>query len=191
MKFSDLKLLEFGHSIQLTGAVYSDEQHHYLCLFSKNASPLPIELVDMDDEDWKTMIRQTDLLEAEVLAKSPDGTLAKIILRKSARNIEASISWKVYRRDGFKCRYCGANNVPLTVDHIITWESGGPSTEINLLSSCKSCNNARGTMLYEEWLRSPRYLATSKKLDESVLKANEAIVNQLDLIPRRYQKRSR
>ena len=46
-------------------------------------------------------------------------------------------------------------------------------------------------MPYKKWLRSPRYLVTSKKLDESVLKANEAIVNQLDLIPRRYQKRSR
>ena len=82
------------------------------------------------------------LLEAQTQAE--DGTLTKAILRKTARQIEASVSWQVWRRDGCRCRYCGRDNVPLTVDHLVRWEEGGPSTEENLVSSCKKCNQSQG-----------------------------------------------
>ena len=65
------------------------------------------KIVWEDTEDWKKVLRQTDLLETEVLALSEDGKLTKAILRKSQRQIEARISWNVFRRDGYRCRYCG------------------------------------------------------------------------------------
>jgi hypothetical protein len=122
MKFSDLNLLSFGNTIQLTGAIYSGEGKSFLCFFPGDKNDLPQEILELTTEEWNEMIKQTDLLEAEVLARASDGRLAKIVLRKSARQISQGVSWNVFRRDGYKCRYCGKDKVPLTVDHLILWE---------------------------------------------------------------------
>lgn len=150
-----------------------------------------VHVLDMDHEDWKVFLRQTDLLEAKVLAEASDGTLAKIVLRKSARQISQQVSWNVFKRDGYKCRYCGRDDVPLTVDHLVLWEDGGPSIEQNLVSACKKCNKTRGNTPYAEWLKHPRYLRTSEDLEPSVRFDNEAMVGALDDIPRMYQKHSK
>ena len=46
-------------------------------------------------------------------------------------------------RDGFKCAYCGASDVRLTIDHIVPKALGGKSTFENCVSSCKPCNRGR------------------------------------------------
>ena len=187
MKLSDLDILQVGHTIQIAGAVFADSNALYLCLLpDEGAEGRRIETLDMDADDWARFIRQTDLLEAEVLAKAKDGTLAKVILRKSTRQIEQGVSWTVYRRDGFQCRYCGADNVPLTVDHLVLWEEGGPSIPTNLLTACRRCNRARGNMGYEDWLKSPYYLQVSRKLPLGIRADNEALVKALDTIPRQH-----
>lgn len=154
IKLSDIELLDVGHTIQLYGAVYCGSDGMFLL-------PLPDEPVDewdcgkdqmmlvMSAAEWEVFIRQTDLMEM----KGP----AKAILRKSQRQIDQNISWAVFRRDGYACRYCGRSDVPLTVDHIHLWESGGLSVEDNLISSCRRCNKLRGSMLYEDWLDCPQY----------------------------------
>ena len=169
----------------MSGAVFSDENKSYLCMFPGETLN-DMNTIIMDSEDWKSLIHQTDLLETEILAKAPDGSLVKIIYRKSQRNIDQVISWKVFRRDSYKCRYCGADNVPLTVDHLVCWEDGGPSIESNLLTSCKKCNKIRGNKSYAEWLRHPRYLETKKKLSLEIQRENEAILATLDSIPRQH-----
>jgi 5-methylcytosine-specific restriction endonuclease McrA len=47
-------------------------------------------------------------------------------------------------RDGFKCVYCGAKNVRLTIDHIVPKSKGGKSTFENCVASCKPCNHKKG-----------------------------------------------
>jgi hypothetical protein len=185
MRLSDLNILDFGNSIQMTGAVFSSDDTSYLCMFPGEELRNSDTLV-MDTEDWKNLIHQTDMMETEILAKAADGALVKIIYRKSQRNIDQVVSWKVFRRDNYTCRYCGADSVPLTVDHLVCWESGGPSIESNLLTSCKKCNKIRGNKSYAEWLRHPRYLETKKKLSQQVQQANEAILATLDAIPRQH-----
>ncbi len=138
----------------------------------------------MDDEDWRRFIRQTDLLETEVLSKTEHGKLAKTILRKSQRVIENRVSWEVYKRDGYRCRYCGRDGVPLTVDHLICWEQGGPSNNPgNLASSCRKCNKVRGNIPYEEWLNHEYYLKVSKNLTQEVRDLNLRTVDKLAEIP--------
>ena len=182
----DIDLLKIGDTIQLAGAVYSHEDKAFVCLFPEDhdVRTLPVEWLEMDDEDWKTFLRQTDLLETEVLAKASNGTLAKAIIRKSARQIEQRISWAVFRRDKYTCRYCGNDQIPLTVDHLVRWEEGGPSIEANLLSSCKKDNKIRGNMSYEEWLRHPHYLKVAEKLSQATRQANLDLVPTLVAIPR-------
>jgi len=200
MKFEPLPimhgipLLEIGNTIQISGVLFSGADKHYLIPFPEEHNN-EIEWTDCKIlkptlEEWKTLLRQTDLLETEVLANDNHG-LIKAILRKSQRQIDQKVAWNVYRRDGYKCRYCGRDTVPLTVDHLVLWEVGGPSIEENLLSSCKNCNKARGNMEYSDWLKSEFYLNVSKGLDDEVIMNNQLLVETLKDIPVRVHKMSR
>lgn len=185
MRLDEVGLLKFGHSIQMAGTVYVGEGRLYFALFP-DEDPEDLEVVDlgMDRDDWTRFLRQSDLLETEVLAQSSDGTLAKAILRKSQRQISQDVSWRVYRRDKFACRYCSASDVPLTVDHLVLWEENGPSTEANLLSTCKKCNKTRGNTEYAAWLEHPYYRKVSKNLDPPTRQANQDLIATLSVIPR-------
>lgn len=185
MRFSDLNLLDIGNEIQLAGAVYAGKGQILLCMFPEEhghdfsvAEPL-----DMDIEDWKRFLFQADVCEVEVQAKQADGTYKKAILRKSQRQIEQAIFWKVFRRDGMRCRYCGNDSVPLTVDHLVCWEVGGPNTEENLVASCRKCNRTRGNMPYKEWIQSDFYGKVSKGLTAKTRVDNVNLIRDLDKIP--------
>lgn len=209
MKFSDLNLLDVGNSIQLAGAVYIGNGKMLLAMFpdesgevcdssgadevvfySRNGK-IPVETLSLTQKEWETFVRQTDLLETQGLVKTQSGTVEKAILRKSQRQIEQGVSWKVFRRDGYKCRYCGADDLPLTVDHLVCWELGGPSIESNLVASCRKCNKTRGNLSYEDWLEHEFYKKVSKKLSPEVLADNLALKATLSSIPLHYHKRSR
>lgn len=192
MKLTDIDILRVGHDIQIAGAVFADNDHLFLCLLPDEPTEgREVVSLEMDTDDWKAFLRQTDLLEAEVLAQAKDGLLAKIIIRKSARQIDQGVSWRVFKRDGYKCAYCGADDVPLTVDHLVTWENGGPSLEGNLLSACRKCNKVRGNLLYEDWLKHPFYLKVSAKLTPEQRQKNLDIVATLAGIPRKNHVTSR
>ena len=99
-------LLEFGHTIQIAGAVYSSADEMYVLLFPDEPADRPATSLQLTPEQWQKLIRQTDLLETEILAQAEDGKLVKTIVRKSTRQIEQGVSWNVFRRDGYRCRYC-------------------------------------------------------------------------------------
>ena len=191
MKFTDLNLLAIGNTIQITGMIYSGEGKSFLCFLPGDSNDLPLEVLEMTPEEWQTFLRQTDVMEVEVLAKASDGTIAKAILRKSQRQIDTVVQWRVFKRDAYRCRYCGNDNTPLTVDHLVCWEDGGPSIEANLLASCKKCNKIRGNLSYADWLNHPRYVNVSQNLDPATKEANRAILATLDAIPRKVHARSR
>lgn len=54
--------------------------------------------------------------------------------------------FEVFKRDGFKCQYCGAHPpaVLLEVDHIVAVASGGKNDMDNLVTSCEACNRGKG-----------------------------------------------
>jgi len=187
MRLDEVDLLKFGHTIQMAGAVYVGEGKVFVTLFPDEVGTtggLPVEHLDMNLDDWTRFLQQTDLLETEILTKSSDGKLAKAIVRKSQRQISQGVSWAVYKRDGYKCRYCAADDVPLTVDHLVLWEEAGPSTVPNLVAACRRCNKARGNTQYAEWLDHPHYKRASRSLDAATRQANQALVSTLDAIPR-------
>jgi hypothetical protein len=197
MKFSDLPLTRVGHEILLAGGVWLDSNGMaYICVFPEFGDDAlwmlhhKLERIPMDYEDWKKLLRQSDLVETEVLAKAKDGKLYKAVARKCERNISQGVSWRVFKRDGYRCRYCGNDDVPLTVDHVVLWEEGGPSIEENLVSACRKCNKQRGSTPYREWISGPYYLARSENLPEEAKEANRALVATLDTIPRMVHKRS-
>lgn len=203
MKFDELNIYKIGNSIQMAGVVYAGEgkmllclfpddsgevlsSEHKPCLYPKNGSePLRVETLNMSHEEWKTFLLQTDRVETEIFTKASDGTLAKALFRKSQRNIDTSVQWKVFHRDGFRCRYCGkGEGTPLTVDHLVLHSNGGPNVEENLVASCKPCNKKRGDMPYVDWLNHPHYLRVSQGLSANVREANASLVSTLNSIPR-------
>jgi hypothetical protein len=191
MKFSDLNLLSIGHTIQLAGAIFQGEGRTFLLFFPEDKNDSSVESLELTLDEWQAVIRQSDTLETEIYSKASDGTLAKIIYRKSQRQIDAGVSWRVYARDSFRCRYCGATGVPLTVDHLVLWEEGGPSVEANLVTADKGCNRRRGNLHYDKWLEHPHYKRVSAALTEEQRSANRKLVETLDSIPRVVHQRSR
>jgi hypothetical protein len=56
--------------------------------------------------------------------------------------ISKKVRFEVFKRDGFKCQYCGAcaPEAILEVDHINPISKGGDNDLMNLITSCKPCN---------------------------------------------------
>ncbi len=176
MKFSDIDLLKFGHEIQITGFFLTEgADKAYVAMFPSEEWPIGahVERLEMDTQDFEKFLYQSDVLDVELTFPK------KAIVRKSQRQIDANVSWAVFRRDGYRCRYCGKNDVPLTVDHVVTWESGGPSVQENLLSACKKCNRTRGSRGYVEWLMSDDYTRASKGLHVQVYSLNASVMSQI------------
>lgn len=54
---------------------------------------------------------------------------------------------------GRKCAYCGRENVPLQIEHIIARARGGTDRTSNLTLSCEPCNTAKGARDVREFLK--------------------------------------
>lgn len=61
---------------------------------------------------------------------------------------------------GRKCAYCGKENVPLQIEHVLARSRGGTDRVSNLCLACEPCNNRKGNRPIEEFLKSkPEVLA--------------------------------
>jgi hypothetical protein len=62
------------------------------------------------------------------------------------KQIGKKLRFEVFKRDGFKCQYCGcsAPDVVLHVDHIHPVAEGGDNDIMNLVTSCQPCNSGKG-----------------------------------------------
>ena len=168
----DFDLRSIGNELEITGVLYGD-----VLIMLPDQEFIKLNILTPKLEDWQMIIKQSDLKEVEGMDKGQ-----KIILRKSTRQIEQKVSWEVFRRDNYTCRYCGVDDQPLTVDHVVVWEEMGPSVPMNLISSCKKCNNKRGTMRYEEWLGSPYYLSNITNLPVDVIAENVRVTADIPYI---------
>lgn len=65
------------------------------------------------------------------------------------KNISKKIRFEVFKRDSFRCQYCGrsAPDVILEVDHIKPVAEGGDNSLLNLITSCRDCNRGKGKRL--------------------------------------------
>lgn len=212
MKLSDVDVLKFGNTVQLVGGVWAGEGKAYVCLFPEEhgdiysgqgavlftqgevvsgEDEMDVVCLNMGVDEWQQFLRQTDVMETEILARTKNGDEVKAIARKSSRQIDQNVSWRVFKRDGYACRYCGKDDVPLTVDHLVRWEEAGPSIEANLLSACRKCNRTRGDKSYADWLACGYYKQVARGLTPEVRAANVAVAATLDAIPRKVHVHTR
>jgi hypothetical protein len=63
-------------------------------------------------------------------------------MSKARKTIPKSVRFEVFKRDSFKCQYCGASapDVLLQVDHIKAVSKGGTNDIVNLVTACVACN---------------------------------------------------
>lgn len=66
----------------------------------------------------------------------------KIKKQKRRKAVDVSLRFRVLRRDGFRCVYCGAmpGSALLHVDHVMPVSKGGGSHPQNLVTACQDCN---------------------------------------------------
>lgn len=69
--------------------------------------------------------------------------------KKERSKISLKIRYEVLKRDGFKCKYCGAKagDIELQIDHIIPVSKGGKSDIDNLQTLCIKCNLGKSNSL--------------------------------------------
>lgn len=68
------------------------------------------------------------------------------------RSISKKIRFEVFKRDGFKCAYCGQSppQVILEIDHVEAVSKGGNSDINNLITSCFDCNRGKSNIPLEK-----------------------------------------
>jgi len=66
--------------------------------------------------------------------------------------ISKTLRFEVFKRDSFKCQYCGAEapNVLLHIDHIKPVAGGGTNELMNLITSCMPCNLGKRAVPLDE-----------------------------------------
>jgi 5-methylcytosine-specific restriction endonuclease McrA len=75
-----------------------------------------------------------------------------------------------------KCSYCGVENVPLQVEHIIPKGKGGTNRISNLCLACEKCNLKKGTQDIEKFLaKKPEVLKKIKAQAKQPLKDASAV----------------
>ena len=58
----------------------------------------------------------------------------------------------IFTRDGHVCRYCGENEGPFEIDHVLAVANGGDNSAKNLVVACVPCNRSKGALMLSEWM---------------------------------------
>jgi len=61
------------------------------------------------------------------------------------KKITTSQRFRILERDGFRCKYCGADSSTtlLEIDHVVPVVNGGTNDDSNLVVACRECNNGK------------------------------------------------
>lgn len=103
---------------------------------------------------WRKALEKfIEYVESEDKEYSAPKSDLKEVSRKTSKNINLRLRFKVLYRDNFKCKKCGrlpATNpkIDLHVDHIKPYSKGGETELSNLQTLCSDCNQGKSN-LYE------------------------------------------
>jgi 5-methylcytosine-specific restriction endonuclease McrA len=186
----DIDILEFGNNLTYAGLVLGNGKQVIIVPTPEHLDTLPFLTpeVIITPGAFERVVHQTDLIETQVI----DGHGAKILVRKSQRQLDLRVSWEVFHRDHYRCRYCNSGDgTPLTYDHIVLWEKGGPTTVENGVTACKKCNNTRGNTNIGVFLESDYYKLKAENLTEEQKQNNSALIKIAESVELRKSQRKR
>ena len=80
-------------------------------------------------------------------------------------NISREEAMKVFRRDHFKCQYCGLDGLHsfenwmiITIDHVHAYARGGPRESANQVTACQPCNRLKGKKEFKTLAAAKEYV---------------------------------
>jgi 5-methylcytosine-specific restriction endonuclease McrA len=84
----------------------------------------------------------------------------KTVSRHGSGASYKTLRFEVFKRDGFKCVYCGRSptkdNVILELDHKTPVVDGGRFEYDNLVTACRDCNQGKGSIPLESMRKTKR-----------------------------------
>ncbi|MDO8577798.1 MAG: HNH endonuclease [Dehalococcoidales bacterium] len=66
-----------------------------------------------------------------------------IMVRRPHRKDRKMTRFEIFKRDRYKCQYCGKESKQLTLDHVMPRFRGGEHTWENVVSACVHCNRIK------------------------------------------------
>lgn len=86
--------------------------------------------------------RQSELMTASIIVIAGESKVKKY-------KTPALTNGSLFQRDRFVCAYCGGlfTSLDLTRDHIKPVSKGGADAWMNVVTSCKACNNLKGDLM--------------------------------------------
>ena len=100
----------------------------------------------------------------------------------------------LFGRDRNTCAYCGTHvtDAVATRDHILATARGGTNTWMNVVTSCKQCNNHKDCMTLEEAHMSLLYAPYVPDRAEALILSNRSILaDQMEFLMAHLPKHSR
>ena len=114
--------------------------------------------------------------------------------REGRQSIPDRVRHEVLKRDGYRCRECGASKdegVTLEIDHIVPVAKGGTNDIDNLQTLCKKCNRGKYT---DEWVGGETDLETAENGYHRLLELKKEYeyklsnsTNEEDIVDLKYQ----
>lgn len=66
-----------------------------------------------------------------------------IMVRRPPRKEKKLTRFEIFKRDRYKCQYCGKESKQLTLDHVMPRFRGGEHTWENVVAACVNCNRIK------------------------------------------------
>ena len=85
-------------------------------------------------------------------AKFCTNCATELITREKRKPIPRELRHKIFVRDGYRCRECGKSKdeTSLEIDHIYPLSKGGTTTEDNLWTLCRDCNQDKRDNIWQD-----------------------------------------
>lgn len=128
-----------------------------------NSAYMPIEIINWQDAMILYFNEKAQILEVykDVRIRSSSDTFDFPAVIRMLHFVKPNKQFKVFKpftrkniwiRDGKSCMYCGKpiSLHEMTFDHVIPQSLGGRTTWNNIVSSCKKCNNKKGSKKLHE-----------------------------------------
>jgi hypothetical protein len=98
--------------------------------------------------------------------------------------ISTRTRFEVFKRDGFRCAYCGITPVDavLHVDHIVPVANGGTNDPANLTTSCQPCNGGKSAVPLDHIALAPTSQRSAAELREQMEQVRAFLAAQQELI---------
>lgn len=118
-----------------------------------NASFEPLSLISVKGAVILLLTEKAEVVEQDVARQLRAERIAldvPLVIRlvryiNIPRGLRVPFSRKtLLARDEYTCQFCGATNVPLTMEHVQPRSRGGQTSWENCVAACRVCNHRKG-----------------------------------------------